>query len=562
MAAPPHHTTLLSLPNELLYETAAYLGPKDVNAFMQANHRLYRLLNPILDRLLTDHADEVLAWAARFTKESFFELAIVRGANCHQLVQGSSKPPLYFAVTQGWDTSVNLLVQNGCRDFGSNPEGHTALHGAVFYRHLSTTQLLLDLGWDPSVPAHGALGIQPLHTAIFSATYDIIEVLVGAGANVNAKFADQTTVEIAVRCQAGGLKVIRMLLMNGFDTSTRDHSGARDLDNSFREAVKIGDEAVIKLLLETGANINCRSPVRYETPLHTAIRLEQWHILKFLLDSGVDVNARNREQETALFSAAIGREREDWSRKYFVFYEEDNHKDCVRPNLLAGFKPNDRLPVIQLLLDAGIDVNARDVNNFTVLFRAVCRGSAPIIKLLLHHGADIHAQNSDDEQTALHAAAGCGDESVVQLLLEHGSEVNSRIKNGSTALHVALQHGDAGTAKLLIEAGIDIDIRVKGLNHFDKNPYTTNGASAMYIAVRLGHEDVARQLVAKGAQVDVQYNLKANKGFVANKEMRTRMMTMFAEKGLNPVIFCEGNDCDELEDGSEGGQRNPTIWDP
>jgi ankyrin repeat protein len=127
----------------------------------------------------------------------------------------------------------------------------------------------------------------------------------------------------------------------------------------------------------------------------------------------------------------------------------------------------------------------------------------PIIQLLLRYGADIHARNGDNNCTALHAAAGCGDISIVQLLLENGSDINSRTKNGSTALHLALQHGDIETAKPMTENGIDIAPRTKILHHFDHNPCISDGASALYLAVRWGHESFARKLLAKGARVDV-----------------------------------------------------------
>lgn len=132
--------------------------------------------------------------------------------------------------------------------------------------------------------------------------------------------------------------------------------------------------------------------------------------------SGVEINARNRENETALFIAAIRRELDDPEKKLFVCYNADGTEDLNRPALLKDFNSSARLPVIKLL-DAGTDVNAKDHKNNTVLFRAACRESTPIVEQLLDHGADIHALNSDDGSTALHAAAGCGDLLLVQTLL-------------------------------------------------------------------------------------------------------------------------------------------------
>lgn len=530
--AAPHRTFLLSFPNELLHETALYLEPQAVNAFMRANSRLHNLLAPLHDRLLTQNADRVLSWAARNKKERFFELALSRGAHSHRHVSGSIKPPLFFAVINGWDSSVKLLVRNGAHSIGDSSAAPTALHAAVLHKHISTTRLLLNLGWSLSVPSDGDIPNSLLHDAIRASTNEIIELLITRGANINGLVADQTTLEVAAQRPVGGLAVIKLLLMNGFDMSIRDSNHERAIDTAFREAVKKGDGEMAKFLLESGADIKSRSPVRYETVLHTAIRLKHWPIVEVLLESGMEINARNREKETALFGTAIGRSLDDPARKFFLFGDEDGMLHRARPALLPEFDPRDRLPVMKLLLDAGIDVNARDYENNSVLFRAVCHGCTPIVELLLQYGADIHAQNGNNGSTALHAAAGCGDVSVVQVFLANGSDINAQTNNGSTALHIALGHGDTETANVLIDNGIDISIRAKILSHYDHNPHIADGANALYLAVRWGHEDLAKLLLRKGAPVDIQYNLK-----LSNESHRTAMVAMFEEVGLRPTIM-------------------------
>lgn len=546
--AAPSSSLVLSLPNELLHDTAVYLLPKDANAFMRTNRRLHHLLAPLLDRLLTQNADHVLSCAVITKKERFFELAVSRGADSNRLLPGSINLPLYYAVTNGWDNSVKLLIDNGAYGIGSYYCGYTALHIAVRSKHLSTTRLLLDRGWSPSVAADSVGDTSPLHLAILVSTDEIIELLIERGTDVNARDEDLSPLESAVRCPTRGLSIIKMILTNGFDPSNCNSRGEPALDTAFCDAVRTGEEVIAKFLLEQGADINFkfhfRRPKLHETALHTAIRFAYWPMVEMLVRSGIEINAQNRYKENALFVAAIGRKPDDTSGRSFLCFEADGMMVLKRPALLPDFKTSDRLPVMKLLFDAGIDVNARDHENETVLFRAACRGSAPIVQLLLHHGADIHAQNSKKLSTALHAAAGCGDFLVVQVLLANGSDINARTKNGSTALHIALQHGDMQSANFLLDNGIDITIRTTLLHHLDHNPCIADGASALYLAVRWGYKDFAKRLLANGARVDVRYHLKSLEGDTANEPLRGLVIKMFDESGLNPLILCEGENGD------------------
>ncbi len=48
---------------------------------------------------------------------------------------------------------------------------------------------------------------------------------------------------------------------------------------------------------------------------------------------------------------------------------------------------------VRLLLDAGIDVNARDARGMTALIAASEHGHVAVVKLLLDRGADVHLKN-------------------------------------------------------------------------------------------------------------------------------------------------------------------------
>lgn len=195
---------------------------------MRANRHLHRLLAALHDRLLTYNADRVLFWAANNEKEGFFELAIARGADFHRPESGSHERPLFFAIRNGWDNSVKLLLSNGAHDT-HDPSAHgppSVLHSAVFFNRLSTTRLLLDLGWSP-VSADSIL----LHHAVKRGSNELIELLIERAVNVNARAHDEGTLEVAARLPIRGLAVLKLLLLVRLDTSSSHFDSSRDIEH-------------------------------------------------------------------------------------------------------------------------------------------------------------------------------------------------------------------------------------------------------------------------------------------------------------------------------------------
>jgi ankyrin repeat protein len=71
------------------------------------------------------------------------------------------------------------------------------------------------------------------------------------------------------------------------------------------EASYKGQIDIVKLLIETGADINAKNYNGYEsTPLMYALVAEHLEVVKLLIKAGANVNAKNIWGETALFLAS------------------------------------------------------------------------------------------------------------------------------------------------------------------------------------------------------------------------------------------------------------------
>ena len=135
--------------------------------------------------------------------------------------------------------------------------------------------------------------------------------------------------------------------------------------------------------------------------------------------------------------------------------------------------------ILQLLLDRGAVVEARDGGGFTPLLAA---RSLEIFRTLRAAGADIRAQ-SDDGDTVLHRAALFTDAATVEALIAAGLDPDARTDNGWTVLHSA---GSPGTFKALRAAGADIHARAD------------NGWTVLHTAARWLDAAAVETLIAAG----------------------------------------------------------------
>ena len=92
--------------------------------------------------------------------------------------------------------------------------------------------------------------------------------------------------------------------------------------------------------------------------------------------------------------------------------------------------------VMQALVDAGADLEARDVAGSTALHYAAQNHNNGIIKVLIEAGADITA-TQEGGATALHLAALHSTPAVMTELMNAGADVNAEDWDGKTAFDYA-----------------------------------------------------------------------------------------------------------------------------
>ena len=137
---------------------------------------------------------------------------------------------------------------------------------------------------------------------------------------------------------------------------------------------------------ERGVDVNAR---RYDhlTPLHLASRCGKLEIVQILLDHGANPNVEDKFFMTPLHHVAAGEDKFLMTPLPHVAAWEDDFFIAPSHHVAAGLDESQEhgVPVAQLLLQCGVDVNAQDSQCETPLHLASASGRLEIVRVLLEH---------------------------------------------------------------------------------------------------------------------------------------------------------------------------------
>jgi uncharacterized protein len=181
-------------------------------------------------------------------------------------------------------------------------------------------------------------------------------------------------------------------------------------------------------------------------------------VVRAVLQQGVPVDARDDGGATALVRAAYGNHLEVAALLVQAGADVDLVDDTQQSAyLISTSEVGDDPRLLELTLNAGADVDARDSFDGTGLIRAAERGHPRIVERLLRAGVDRDHVNRLG-YTALHEAVVFGegnpaDQATVAALVMGGVALDIPDGNGVTALAHAERRGQREVASILRAAG-------------------------------------------------------------------------------------------------------------
>jgi uncharacterized protein len=310
------------------------------------------------------YGESALIWAAVENHVDAIKVLVENGADVNErskllevprrrsgqsVLPLGSWTPLMYAARQGALEAVETLAALGADLNLTDPDGATALVLAIINANYDVAAALVKKGADPNVADKEA------KMAALYAAVDMNRLAIGHG-RPNTKPSGQLT----------AVDLIKVLLANGADPNARlggplmqrHHTGGdRALGEGstpFMRAAKSGDVAVMRLLLDAGADPKLTQP-----------------------------NLAN----ALMLAAGMG-----WrdGSPAAPSYDQGSERDAIE--------------AIKFCMAAGLDINATTNNGETALHAAINgRGSETIVRFLVENGADLTAKNKQG-RTPLEAA--------------------------------------------------------------------------------------------------------------------------------------------------------------
>lgn len=337
-------------------------------------------------------------------------------------------PPLVEAAKDGNWTQLRQLLEASEPVNTVYGDGSTALHWASYHDHVDGVGLLLSAG--ANVNATTDLGVTPLWLAAENGNAAVVAKLLKAGANPNVALHSAETI-----------------LMT---------------------ATLAGNAEVVSQLLEAGAQPN-HSVARGQTALMWAAGRGNGDVVEALIRHGADVHARSESR-----SQFVKTEKpQDSPPDYKVWVEDGGNTP-----LMFAARSGD-LHSVQLLLEAGSDVNEVSAFGTSPAIMATHSGNAAALLAILNAGAD--PDSSVSGHTALHVAVLRGNAEAVNVLLDHGANVNALVERSSPTRRQSEDY------------------------HFHE---TFVGATPLWLAARFLEPQIMETLLAHGADPKVVNNVR------------------------------------------------------
>lgn len=461
-----------------------------------------------IKKAVDDGADPNVSYLARGGQISDMATDAISGLFVKMIntgvVTSESVTPLTVAAAKGTLEAARYLISRGAKpDFGAEKGGHTPLMVAISFRN-----------------------------------FDIAELLIKSGANVNARsLRGDTPLILAVH--TGADEIVKMLLEKGADIDAADREGK----TAVLHALESCNYSVIQKFKDKGVDIKKllgSQTGNTDSPLDGAIALENVEMVKYLIDLGADVNFKSKFSWTPLKQAAnsqngyyaIAKILIDAGAKVTTPFGLDNYSD--NPGIVTVMKDAieyDFLELVKLFIERGHELNRINI------IRALGNGRSPRVKEFFSElGLSDFPNYSEHPWNMKGFPYELGKKIRKEFNKKNGNNEPSKEKNiekaekedieiksasGETALEYIIRYNDYETiARMLIDAGAAVNVGRSGYSHpLTKAIHGRNitfceyliskGANVNYInansslplleAIKAGDRKIYDLLISKGA---------------------------------------------------------------
>lgn len=369
-------------------------------------HLAEKALFPETEFLFSHNADygiknqdgmTMLHLACRGGHKDFAELLIKLGAEIN-LPDHDGRTAIHYAVMSGNSALVQTLL-----DLGSDPNKltkklETPLHFAAKYSGLDEVIFLVD---------HGA--------SIKAINWTLVENLKEQRRRQDKLYYDSDEKHIAALKDALGLKTPESL-----GSGDEEEEEEKDVEYEFEDEDDGGERYADTISEDSKSNkkkeekdqnhiddlehipsfllprdVNDAATTDGMTALHYAAENGDTAVVKFLIEHGADIKA----QDYVLSKSVIHFAAENGNLECIKYLTEKGadllDKDCFGATPLHYAARSNHLDVVKYLVSKKIDYTATDTRKWTAMHYAASGGSLDVVKYLLSKGLNINALNEN-----------------------------------------------------------------------------------------------------------------------------------------------------------------------
>jgi ankyrin repeat protein len=365
---------------------------------------------------------------------------------------------LIAASRDGQDNTVKALLPL----FGRSSTGSGDIERPFAFGAWENYQYSRTFEPTQSRPLSKLTRFTPLHVAAAKGHWQIVQILVDYGADINQSFKKVTALHLA--SARGHVETVRYILSLPGILLMCTHAG--EGSTPLHSAAVIGRADIVKLLLShADIDININSTTRKRrTPLHEAVSSGHLRVVELLLQHE-RTNAKLKEfyGHTPLRLAAFGMHLEIAN---LLLNHEDMKATSKAKSQVLPQEPIDQAEIMKRILTHEDFHNVNEAERYLedskgcLLTGAIHNGYYACVQLILNHpDIDVNLRSGYFNETPLLVASEIGNIEIVKLLLQHKDiDINIQSWKRKTALQAAGKKGHADIVDLLRKHGaIDHD---------------------------------------------------------------------------------------------------------